>query len=96
MTSIRQHDNDISSLLSAPVVLHLFADGLAEKDKIRFHLNDANIHRPSTQQKERRLSAPLAGTYDAIPPAFRIATRTVRYDEIIVRNTFVERDLDKR
>lgn len=49
------------------VVLHLLADRLAEKYKIRF--------------------------YDAIPPAFRIATRTVRHDEIIVRNTFVERNI---
>lgn len=35
-------------------------------------------------------------TYDAVLPSFRIATRTVRYDEIIVRNTSVEYDLDKK
>ena len=38
----------------------------------------------------------IVGTYDAIPPPFRIAIRTVGYYKIIVRNTFVERDLDKR
>jgi hypothetical protein len=41
-------------------------------------------------------SSAIAVTYDAIPPSFRIATRTVRYDEIIVRNTFVECDLEKK
>ena len=69
------------------MVLHLLVDRLAEKDKIRFYLNDTN-----SSLTQLRLSA----TYDAVLPAFRVATRTVRYDEIIVRNTFVKRDLDER
>jgi hypothetical protein len=37
----------------------------------------------------------VSKTYDAIRPALRVAARTMGYDKVVVRNAFVEYDLNK-
>jgi hypothetical protein len=34
-------------------------------------------------------------THNAVPPALRVACRTMRYNKVIVRYGFIEDDLDK-